>query len=479
MKNMEPAPILIEESLKDSIVKIYTVFNRPDNYRPWQMAGQRSSTGSGCIIEGKRILTNAHVVADQTFIQVMRAGEAEKYVARLETVAHDCDLALLRVDDESFFEGAEPIPLGQLPCIQDKVAVYGFPQGGTKLAITEGVVSRVEHLTYAHSEADLLCCQIDAAINPGSSGGPVISNHRIVGVAFQGCETGQNIGYMVPAPIIERFLHDIHHGRYGGVPALGLSCQCMENRAIRKKFGMPPGASGILVNQVDPKSSAQGVIQADDILVSVDGMHVANDGTVEFRKGERTSFLYAVHRHFIGDRIPMEILRGGQPLKVEVELSLKWENMYLVPRHQYEKMPSYYIIGGLVFSPITANLLAEWETFEDAPRKLVHYYDKDPEPGRDEVITLIQVLAHEVNVGYEELYYTIINTINGVKVRDMRHLVSLFEEAEGDYYTIQNEDGVRIVLSRKMVGATNHEILDCYRIPADRSEDLKTPAQSD
>jgi hypothetical protein len=60
--------------IKDAVVKIYTVTSKYDYYEPWQKMGQNSRNGSGCIISGKRILTNARVVANQTFIRVRRAG---------------------------------------------------------------------------------------------------------------------------------------------------------------------------------------------------------------------------------------------------------------------------------------------------------------------------------------------------------------------------------------------------------------------
>ena len=222
-------PAYAERGLEEAIVKIYVVYSEHDYDMPWQLAGQDRGVGSGCIIKGNRILTNAHVVADQTFIQVKRAGQAERYNATVEVVAHECDLALLKVDDPAFFAGVKPLTLGSLPRMRDKVAVYGFPIGGEELSITEGVVSRVEYTQYAHSGASLLSCQIDAAINPGNSGGPVIKEGRIVGIAFQGYMHAQSIGYMVPPPLIDHFLEDSADSRYDGIPGIGIVWQAMEN----------------------------------------------------------------------------------------------------------------------------------------------------------------------------------------------------------------------------------------------------------
>ncbi|GAH77501.1 unnamed protein product, partial [marine sediment metagenome] len=242
---------------------------------------QQRRSGSGCIISGRRILTNAHVVGDHTFIQVRRAGKAKKYTAEVEIVAHECDLAILRVNDNSFFSDVEPVEIGALAEVRDRVAVYGFPEGGDKLSITEGVVSRVEHHRYTHSNAYLLTCQIDAAINPGTSGGPVIKDDEIVGVAFQ-AGAGENIGYMVPIPVINHFLKDIKDGKYDGIPGLGISWQKMENPDIRLKFNMTAEQSGVLVNKIYLGSSARGILKSGDVILSIDGKNVENDGTIEF-----------------------------------------------------------------------------------------------------------------------------------------------------------------------------------------------------
>ena len=63
-----PGPAISKIDVRDSIVKIYCVQNRPDYENPWNMSGPEMSGGSGCVIDGKRILTNAHVVSDNTFI---------------------------------------------------------------------------------------------------------------------------------------------------------------------------------------------------------------------------------------------------------------------------------------------------------------------------------------------------------------------------------------------------------------------------
>ena len=463
--------------VKDSIVKIYTVYRQFNYAMPWQMKGQRSRNGSGCVIQGKRILTNAHVVSDHAFIQVRRAGQTRKYTAEVEIVAHECDLAILKVKDQTFFSDVTPISIGNLPKIRDKVYVCGFPVGGDKLSITEGVVSRIEHSVYAHSMAYLLACQIDAAINPGNSGGPVVKENRLVGVAFQAVGSMENVGYMVPTPVIRNFLKDIEDGKYDGIPSLGVFCQKMENPDIREYFGIMEDQIGILVDKVYQNSPVKGLVKPGEILLSVDGNNVGNDGTVEFRRGYRTFFEYVIQCHQINDILSLRIMRKNQPIiNITCPLTDRINSWRLVPQ-QYDIGPTYYILGGLVFESLTLNYLKEWgrNWADDAPLDLVRYYLKgEKNEEQTEVIVLVNVLADEINSGYQEKRNEIIQSVNGIAIKSMHDLVKAFEENKGAYHIIEDKDAYQIILNKSKVEKYGPRILQRYLIRSDRSSDLQS-----
>lgn len=454
------------QDVKEAIVKVYTVYNRPDYYNPWQMYGSKIRTGSGSIIDGKQILTSAHVVADQTFIQVKRAGQARKYTAVVKIVAHESDLAILEVRDDSFFLGVEPLKVGELPRLGDNVVVYGFSKGGDELGITEGVVSRVEHQLYTHSQEYLLTCQIDAAINPGSSGGPVIKDDKIVGIAFQAGQ-GENIGYMVPAPVIKYFLKDIEDGKYDGIPLIGMSWQELENPDIRQRYKMTEEQTGVLVIKIYPGSPAKDLLESEDIILSIDGKNIENDGTIEFRRSERTSFGYLVQNKVVNDIVELQILRDGLLKNLEIKLTKTLGYFRLVSNEQYDTSPVYYILGGLVFEPLTLNFLKMWgrNWYDDAPQNLVNYYYRgEPTEDRKEVILLVQVLADEVNVGYHNRGHEVISEVNGKKIKDMKDLINAFESNKDKYHIIINEGGYKIILDRAKVEESMQRILKRYNI---------------
>ena len=470
------ADVQVPQDVKDAIVKIYTYHDLPDYQSPWSMRGTFTSTGSGCLIKGKRILTNAHVVSDETFIQVRRYGQSRRIPAKVVSVSHAADLALLTVDDPEFLEGVQPIDLGTLPRAQQEVTVYGFPLGGDTMSITKGVISRIEHTTYAHSACNFLACQIDAAINPGNSGGPALVSNRIVGVAMQGISQADNIGYIVPVPIIEHFLKDLDDGHYDGFPSLGLVMEGMENPDIKKKYGMEPKQTGMLVVKIVRGSPAETVLKENDVLLSVEDHWIADDGTVDFRDMERTSVSYYIQAHQIGDKLPLKVLRDGQPQKLEVTLNRSMEKDWLIPNDQYDVLPRYYIYGGILFCPLTVNYLKSWgpKWYDTAPRALTALLDFNYlTDEREEIVLVLKVLAAPVNQGYQDIANWIVTEVDGKKIRNLKELVELVEQGADPFVVFKNKWGHPIVLDRAKAEAAQPQILATYRVTEDRSPDLK------
>ena len=468
--------------IKDAIVKIYTVADTPDYHNPWRMQGAYRAYGSGCIISGNRILTNAHVVANQTFIQVRLHGDAKRYNAAVQQISHDADLALLTVEDEAFFEGVTPLEFGELPETQDEVIVYGFPLGGDSLSITKGVLSRLEHTYYTHSSHFLLAGQIDAAINPGNSGGPVISNGKIVGVVMQGMKArdAENIGYMVPITVVAHFFDDLNDGRYDGFPNIGVSIQTLENPDMKLKYGLRGEQTGILINRIYPGSPAETLLKRGDILLAVEGHAIADDGTIEFRPKERTSLMYYVDQHHIGETVSLEIFRDGKAQPVTLALSRTRGEYKVVPPEQYEQTPRYFIYGGIVFTPLTKNLLTQYGSNwpQNAPDYLLAELDKPISDTRQEVVLALKVLAADVNQGYHDLFAWMINDVNGKTFKNFDEFYRLVMESNEPYLALRDEEFFELVLDRKKAEAAHQDILNTYRIEHDRSPDLRPQSEA-
>lgn len=474
---MFSATAMAKTDIRDSMVKIYAVQIEPYYYDPWSMNRPVFTNGSGCIIDGNRILTNAHIVSDHSFIQVRKHGDAKKHTARVLAVSHAADLALLTVDDRLFFKGITALQLGNLPEIQQEVTVYGFPEGGDTLSITKGVVSRIEHDSYAHSSIELLAAQIDAAINSGNSGGAVLVGDKISGVVMQYLEDSENIGYMVPAPLIKHFLNDLEDGNYDGIPETGIITQPMENESLKGRYRMGKKRSGMLVISVLPGAPAEGIVNAGDVILGIDGHDVADDGTIEFRPKERTSADYYTQLHQIGETLRLKIFRNGLEHSVNVKLDKPVGSFELVAKERYDIRPTYFVYGGLIFIPLTRNYLMSWgeDWFNNAPKNLValHKFGRSALKGEEAVI-LSKVLPAEVNSGYHDYRDLRIIEVNGRRIYNLRDLIHIIESSvNSPFVEFKSQQGLNIVLDRKQVTRAQAGILKTYSAPEDRSADLR------
>ncbi|CAF3638957.1 unnamed protein product [Rotaria sp. Silwood1] len=224
--------------LLNSVVKIFWTSIPCDFNSPWQVKPQVAKTSSGFIIKNRWILSNAHAVANQSIIRIRK-------------------------------------------------------HGGDNLSVTKGAVSRVVMSTYSHSVEYLLTTQIDAAINPGNSGGPAIQGKQVVGMSFQGRSEAQSIGYIIPVLIIKHLLDDIElHNRYTAFPRMVFQYQSMEHSLYRKYLKLNDDQHGILVTSVEPACVLSKILQKDDVIIAINNVPIADDGTIYFRRGERLNFGY-------------------------------------------------------------------------------------------------------------------------------------------------------------------------------------------
>jgi len=478
----------------DSVVRVFSTHSAPDWRQPWQRRRQTSSTSSGFLISGRRLITNAHSVEHSTTVSVQRAGDDRRFLARVLAVGTDADLALLTVDDEAFWQPSQPggeppkaLALGRLPRLQDDVFVLGFPVGGDSLSVTAGVVSRIEVLGYSHSTAELLCCQIDAAINAGNSGGPCVdSRGDVVGVAFQSMSAGEaeGIGYVVPTPVLAHFLMDIErNGRFTGFPSVGFDWQCAESPALRASLGLPaePRPQGVLVTRVEPTSSAAAVLSPGDLLVSFNDQPISCDGTVAFRPGERIAFSYVFSQCFVGETAHLGVLRGGAPPQ-RLPLLLGRHTQLVPPFLPDGQLPSYIVVGGAVFvaatEPHLRSVFGEDFEYEADPHLLLALFEEQATSQDQQCIVLSQLLASRATVGFDdaEVANARLLSLNGAAVLSLAHLATLLEQAAAQpdrrWLEFGLAGGGRLVLDAQLSRELAPAVLQAHGIPAQASADL-------
>ena len=454
----------------DSLVRIQATSQEPNYRAPWSGGEVASGVGAGFIIAGNRIMTNAHVVSNGRFLAVSKEGDPKPYPARVVHVAHDCDLALLTVDNPQFFNNTMSLDFGGIPVIESTVSVYGYPIGGDRLSVTRGVVSRIDFQTYSHSGVDShLTIQIDAAINPGNSGGPVLQDGKVVGVAFQGYsgDVAQNVGYMIPTPVIRRFLKDVEDGHYDSYMDLTISYHPLHNPTMRKALGLTDGDSGVFVANVYGGGVSEGRLQPGDVLLSIDDLPIASDGTVSM-DGEPVEMAEVVERKFKGERVEFTVLRDGKQTKVTIPLTHAWP--FSMQANAYNEKPRFVVFGGLVFQPVDANFISAHNPDDLRLRYYFdHFISQNIYRERQEIVVLSNVLADPVNAYSSDFRYDIVDKINDQKIQRIDDVAEALKKPS-DYYVIEMVgNGRPLVLERKAVEEASERIRARYRVTTEEN----------
>jgi len=269
------------------VVKIYNTANTHNYMRPWNLGGVYSATGSGLLIKddeqpdvlagskvvedaeikaagdiasvvGNIIVTNGHVVEDGVDFYVERTFKpgTDKLRARLIAYARDADLAFLKVikkeDEDALFKMPEELMkpteiTDMIPPLRTTVDVAGYPLGGNAVAVSQGQIARVNDFPFAFSipggttntPTSLPAAVVDAAVNPGNSGGPVFdaATGKCVGLAFASTTGAQGMNFVIPTVVMHMVLPKLYAEAYKFLKSLA-ECQA----ALGPDVEITPGA---------------------------------------------------------------------------------------------------------------------------------------------------------------------------------------------------------------------------------------------
>jgi S1-C subfamily serine protease len=466
-------------AIENSVVKIFATMRYPDPFKPWTKQAPTDVSASGVVIEGNRILTNAHVVLYATQVQVQANATGDKLPATVLAVAPGIDLAVLQLEDPSFFATHPALPrASELPRIKDAVLAYGFPTGGTSLSITKGIVSRIEFVSYNFPVSGLRI-QVDAAINPGNSGGPAIAGDRMIGLAFSklGGDT-QNIGYIIPNEEVELFLKDIADGRYDGKPAMYDDLQTLENPALRDYLKLDKSVEGMVVHRTY-KSDAAYPLKEWDVITHIGSTPIDNQGMVKLDKDLRVNFGYMIQHLAKNGALPLTLVRGGKVLTVELPVSVERPTLVSDLHGSY---PSYFIYGPLVFSTATWQFISGLASNVGTLRALgfmknplvTRALDPPDEEQQELVVVSSPFFPHKLVNGYSSPAGSVVSSVNGTHIKSLKHLVAVLRDLKDPYVTIEFEQktGEALVFSRPAITAATDEILTDNGVRAQGSPDM-------
>jgi S1-C subfamily serine protease len=282
----------------------------------------QSGLGSGFLYDDNLVVTNQHVVANATTVE-LQFNRGEWRTATVVGTDPYSDLAVLRVRNVPGYAAPLSVADGRTEP-GAPVAAFGSPLGlqGT---ITRGVVSGLDRTIPSQqgfSIPDVI--QTDAPINPGNSGGPLVNcAGEVVGVNTAGIQASENLGFAIPAEVIRRVVPSlVEDGSYShaflGISSTELSPTVAEANGLERP-------QGVLVVDVLANSPASGVLQGSQRTRTVEGTEVPVGGDVIVRiagqpvqSAEDLSSALAESRP--GETVTMTVVRNGERQQIRVTL---------------------------------------------------------------------------------------------------------------------------------------------------------------
>jgi hypothetical protein len=210
-------------------------------------------------------------------------------------------------------------------------------------------------------------------------------------------------------------------------------------------------------------------LQAGDVLLEVDGIRVANNGDIRLPGNRIRTFFHPFQMRQIGDKVTVKVLRDGKILEREVPVT---KRAVRSRGFLYDEKPDYFVCCGLVFTTLSYSYILDNRI--EMHDELV---DESKVVGDEQFVIISDVLADICVEGYLGAAGVHVRSVNGEKVRNLRHLVELIDGAKGEFLRFgidgNHEWDSLLVLDLAALREATPRVMERYRIPADRSDDLR------
>ena len=230
---------------------------------------------------------------------------------------------------------------------------------------------------------------------------------------------------------------------------------------------MDSDRTGVIVDHVDSVLGDDS-IRTGDIILEVDGYKVSNNGRIRLKEGLARSLYYPIYTRQIGEKVPVKVFRDGTVVETSIKAAKKNRR---IRGWMYNTKPDYFVYGGFVFTTVSYDYIVY---------SRAQFHDdlfKNKESEDDEPVAISFCFADKGIEGYIGCDRSLVRSVNGEKVRNLRHLVDLVDKCHDGFvrFGVDRDtewDMTIVVDSREMREATAR-VMKRNLIPYDRSEDLR------
>lgn len=325
-KTIRTVSLSEKDTLKESIDKVYDSVVYIESLKN----GNTIGSGSGFVYKkddnSGYILTNYHVIdgCDEVYITNIKGETVD---AKILGADEYTDIAVLKIDEEDVLQVAE-FGSSEETNLGDTVFTVGSPLGKDYMgSVTKGIISGKDRVVTVSSSTNnqyvMEVLQVDAALNPGNSGGPLVNiNGEVIGInSMKLVESKiEGMGFAIPIELVKSISEKLEKGEKIERPLLGVSMLDIDNQYLLYKNGITIDSSienGVVVVEVVKNSPAgKASLKKGDVLLAINDDEVTNIAY----------FRAILYKYSVGDTITIKYLRDNKVREVKVKLDVTLEN---------------------------------------------------------------------------------------------------------------------------------------------------------
>jgi S1-C subfamily serine protease len=424
-------------AIDTQVVRVLATKKEAYYHKPWKSPNFETVAASGFFFKDKKdfpgmkglILTNAHAVSMAQSIKISNGREKRRYEVQLLGICNSADFAVLQMEPQELEEyearngKVVPLQLGDSDKLRvgDKVLGWGYPLGGERISKSEeGEISRIEVNRYTYSHEYWLMVQASLQQNRGNSGGPVLKNGNVVGIAFQGVSASDRINYFIPINLVKDLVGVLQNKEL--IPRWQYEAQTMFPR-LKDYYNLEAGQGGVLLNYVIPDGGPYRFgLRNNDILLEIDGHGIDNFGDIFFEPlGQKIYFEEILNRKRVGDPLEVKVIREGKLLEIKGKVT---EGLPKLVSKIFTRA-NYFVTGGIGFVELTYNCIKNLgrpgRSYEEI------YLGEFPEKPYQKIVIISEIFP-EYGLVETSPYLNRVEKINDVEVLNIEHLYDTIQD---------------------------------------------------
>lgn len=462
-------------SIPSQFIELRVTVQEDDYRTPWRKKNPTYKQGIAIYLGNNQVLVPSHIIRNYTMLEGRSSSQTNPVYGTLLRVDNDLGLAFIQfLQPGNLFQNFQKVTFQKPNSIGKNIRIFSLDTNGL-VTKSRGILGKLQISNYPGGRAELPYWEITS--NEKLNGnGELVTNPKgeVIGILME-FNPSLGKGKVIPYSVIHEFIKGkkVHYHK-------GFYYRPLLDDATKIYYKMPQNKNGVLVSDILLGGSADGILQKEDIVLEIMNYPLDGEGQIQHPYYGRIGFpilFMDLDPRKATKQIPIQILREGKVLNLQLPLKEFPEEAVLIPFEKQENvLPGYLIVGGLVFVELTEFLLKEagrnWRSLVD--KKMLynldyHKFRKDRN-SPERLVYLISILPDEENNGYHNFSGSRVVQFHNIPIHNLHHLYELTESSlnqsqSNPFWKIVLENGNTVVFETRKLPAINQKIQQLYQIP--------------